>query len=84
MEVSGVVIERRETEAVGVNGFTKRLLVVETEEQYPKKLAIDFVKTKTELLDNIAVGQKVKVSINLSSNESNGKWFSQIQGWRIE
>lgn len=84
MEVAGKVVVRKETEEVGANGFTKRTLVIETDGQYPKKLAIDFVKEKTALLDAIQIGQEVKVQINLSSNESNGKWFSQIQGWKVE
>lgn len=84
MEVSGKVVVIGQTESVGQNGFTKRLLVVETNEQYPQKLPIDFVKDKTSLLDNISIGQDVKVQINLRGSENNGRWFSQIQGWKIE
>lgn len=84
MEVSGKVVIIGQTESVGQNGFTKRLVVVETNEQYPQKLPIDFVKDKTALLDQISVGQEVKVQINLRGSESNGRWFSQIQGWKIE
>lgn len=84
MEVSGKVLVIGETESVGQNGFTKRLLVVETEGQYPKKIPIDFVKDKTTLLDNITIGQEVKVSINLRGSEGNGRWYPQIQGWKIE
>ena len=47
MEVSGKVVSVGQTESVGQNGFTKRLLVIETNEQYPQKLPIDFVKDKT-------------------------------------
>ena len=84
MEVSGKVVVIGQTESVGQNGFTKRLVVVETNEQYPQKLPIDFVKDKTTLLDNISVGQDVKVYINLRGSENNGRWYSQIQGWKIE
>lgn len=84
MEVTGKVVVIGQTESVGQNGFTKRLVVVETNEQYPQKLPIDFVKEKTALLDSIIVGQEVKVQINLRGSESNGRWFSQIQGWKIE
>ncbi len=84
MEITGKVVLVGQTESVGQNGFTKRLLVVETAEQYPQKLPIDFVKDKTSLLDNLQVGQEVKVQINLRGSESNGRWFSQIQGWKIE
>jgi hypothetical protein len=84
MELAGKVILIGQTESVGQNGFTKRLIVIETAEQYPQKLPIDFVKEKTSLLDNFSIGQNVKVQINLRGSESNGRWFSQIQGWKIE
>ena len=73
MEITGKVVLIGQTESVGQNGFTKRLLVVETAEQYPQKLPIDFVKDKTSLLNNIQVGQEVKVQINLRGSESNGR-----------
>ena len=84
MEISGKVVVIGETENVGQKGFIKRLLVVETNEQYPQKLPIDFVKDKTSLLDRISIGQEVKVHINLKGSQSNGRWFSQIQGWKID
>lgn len=83
MEITGTVVLVGQTESVGQNGFTKRLLVVQNEDQYPQKLPIDFVKDKTSLLDDIQVGQKVTVSINLRGSESNGRWFAQIQGWKV-
>lgn len=84
MEITGKVVLIGQTESLGQNGFTKRLLVVETTEQYPQKLPIDFVKDKTSLLDNLQVGQEVKVQINLRGSESNGRWYLQAQGWKIE
>lgn len=84
MEVSGRVISVGQTESVGQNGFTKRLLVIETNEQYPQKLPIDFVKDKTSLLDQIKINQEVKIQINLRGSEHNGRWYAQIQGWKIE
>lgn len=84
MEITGKVVSIGQTESVGQNGFTKRLIVIETAEQYPQKLPIDFVKDKTSLLDSFAVGQEVKVQINLRGSESNGRWFLQAQGWKIE
>ena len=84
MEVSGKVVSIGQTESVGQNGFTKRLLVIETNEQYPQKLPINFVKDKTSLLDQIKIDQDVKIQINLRGSEHNGRWYAQIQGWKIE
>lgn len=83
-EVIGKVILVGNTEEVGQNGFTKRMLVVETAEQYQQKLAIDFVKDKTSILDNYKVGDEVKVSVNLRGTEYNGRYFVNLQGWKIE
>ena len=84
MEVIGKVIVLGNTEEVGQNGFTKRMLVVESSEQYPQKLAIDFVKEKTSILDNYKVGDEVKVSVNLRGTEYNGRYFVNLQGWKID
>ena len=84
MEIQGLVHLIGETQEVGSNGFTKRLLVVETQETYKQTIPIDFVKDKTNLLDNYTIGQSVKVSINLRGNEYNGKYYLNGQGWRIE
>ena len=84
MEINGLVHLIEETQEVGSNGFTKRLLVVETQEQYKQTIPIDFVKDKTALLDSYTVGDSVSVSINIRGNEYKGKYYANIQGWRIE
>lgn len=84
MNVIGKIHLIGQTETVGNNGFTKRLLVIETSEQYPQKIPIDFVKDKTSVLDNYKVGDEVNVSINLRGSEYQGKFYVNCQGWKIE
>ena len=69
--------------------FKKRELVVTTDEQYPQTIMIEFVQDKSDLLNTVAVGENVKVSINLGGREwvnpqGETKYFNSIQGWRIE
>ena len=79
------IIKIGETETVGSAGtFKKRQLVIETSEQYPQKLPIDFVQDKTTLLDVVVVGDDVKVSINLRGSEYQDKHYLSAQGWKIE
>ena len=66
------------------SGFQKRSLVVETEEQYPQPISIEFFKDKTDLLNDLKVGQSVTVSINIRGNEYNGKYYTSLNGWRID
>ncbi|GEQ84597.1 hypothetical protein ULMS_01050 [Patiriisocius marinistellae] len=90
MEVQGKVKLVGETQTFGSNGFRKRELVVTTEEQYPQHIMIEFVQDKTDLLNSVAPGQDVKVSINLRGREwldpktNTNRYFNSVQGWRIE
>ena len=38
---------------------------------------------KVQELDKYQVGDKVKVSFNLKSREFNGRWYNDLQIWRI-
>ena len=64
--------------------FTKRLLVVKTSEQYPQLIPIDFVKDKISLIEFTKINQSVKVQVNLRGNENNGRYYLNLQGWKIE
>jgi hypothetical protein len=84
MQVEGKVAHIGQTQTVGSNGFTKRLLVVDTGAQYDNLTPIEFKKDKVALLDKLQVGQSVTVSINLGGREYNGKYYPSITGWKIE
>jgi len=88
MEITGIIKRIEEAEQINPN-FSKRDLVLVTDEQYPQTLLIQFKNTKTGLLDTYAEGEKVKVSINLQGREwtnSEGKTlvFNTLSGWKIK
>ena len=84
-EITGKIIVLNDAELVGAAGtFKKRLVVVETSEQYPQKIGIDFVQDKTSVLDKYKVGDEVKVSANIRGQEYNGKYYVSLNGWKIE
>lgn len=88
MEVSGKVKLVRDEQQVSAS-FKKRELIVSTEEQYPQFISINFVQDKCDLLNGIAEGDTVKVSINLRGREwinpqGEAQYFNDIQGWKIE
>lgn len=89
MEIIGKIKALNEAQNIGDNGFRKREVVITTDEKYPQHLLIEFTQDKCELLDNYAVGQDVKISINLRGREwinpeGIAKYFNSFQGWRIE
>lgn len=87
MEVLGKVKFVSNDIKVG-DSFTKRELVVTTDEQYPQHILINFVQDKVDLIDKLNIGDEVKVSINLRGREWTNpagevKYFNDIQGWRV-
>jgi hypothetical protein len=66
------------------NNFTKREFVVTTEDQYPQDIKFECVKDKCALLDSVSQGQKVKVSFRIRGNEYNGRYFVNLQAFKIE
>lgn len=66
------------------SGFTKREMVVIVEDgRYPQEINLEFVQDKVSLLDNLQVGQEVTVTFDIRGREYNGKYFNNLQGWKI-
>ncbi|MCF8252976.1 MAG: DUF3127 domain-containing protein [Bacteroidia bacterium] len=64
--------------------WVKQEFVIETQETYPKKVCISVMGEKTQELKKYVPGNEVKVSLNLESREYNGKWYTNVNAWRIE
>jgi len=84
MNVQGKIKVIGQTETIGVKAFRKRLVVIETSETYPQLIPIEFTQDKTSLLDAYKVDEYANVSINLRGSEWQGKYYANIQGWKIE
>ena len=66
------------------SGFTKREMVITTaEDRYPQDIKFEFVKEKTDLLNDVTEGQDVSVNFDIRGNEYNGKYYVNLVGWRI-
>lgn len=88
-EIIGKVYFKSEVELIGPNEMPKQILVVQTDAQYPQKLPIEFIKDKCDLLNNLQIGQQIKVSVNVRGNEyqdRNGvtRFGLSFQGWKTE
>ncbi len=66
------------------SGFTKREMVVIVEDgKYPQEINLEFVQDKVGLLENLQVGQQVTVTFDIRGREYNGRYFNNLQGWKI-
>ena len=66
------------------SGFSKQEFVVTTADQYPQDVKFECVKDRISQLANIQQGQTVKVAFNVRGNEYNGRYYVNLQAWRIE
>lgn len=67
------------------SGFTKREMVVTVEDgKYPQEINLEFVQDKVSLLDTVQVGQEVTVTFDIRGREYNGRYFNNLQGWKIQ
>lgn len=66
----------------GKNGtdYKKATLIVETIEQYPKKVALQNIK-KADEFNSLPDGMTFIFSIDVESREYNGRWYSEINCW---
>jgi hypothetical protein len=87
MEVTGKLVQVTIPEEVTMkngNTFIKCHAILETEGNYPKKIAVNLPKTELiEKLTKLKLGEIVTISVNVESKEFNGKWFTEVKGWKI-
>jgi hypothetical protein len=82
MTITGTVHHIGQTEVISEK-FSKRLLVVATEDKFDNLLPIQFTKDKTALLDGLQIGQSVSVEYNAGGREWQGKYFASNTGWKL-
>ena len=65
--------------------WTKQTVIINNGDQYNPNVAISFFgDDKVKMLENFKEGQDVAIGVNISSKEFNGKWYNQIDGWKID
>lgn len=64
--------------------WSKQEFVIETvEDQFPKKICFTLFGDKVSLLNGISVGDEIDVAFNVESRDFNGKWYHNINAWKV-
>ena len=58
--------------------------VLETQEQYPKKICFEVFGTDRIQQLNIQAGEMLTVSFDIDAREYNGRWYNQIRAFRVD
>ncbi len=68
----------------GRNGEWKRQeIIVETQDQYPKKICMGIWGDKIEE-DRLKIGNLLKLDFDIQSRKYNEKWYTNLKVWRLE
>ncbi len=87
MEVVGKIIQVLPLqEGVGRNGNPWKLqgYVLETIENYPRKVHFEVFGEDRIKNNPCAIDQIVTVSFDIESREFNGRWYTSIRAWKIQ
>ncbi len=64
--------------------FQAREFVIEVADgQYPQMVKFQLVQDKCSLVDDYSEGDEIEVEFDLRGREWNGKYFTNLQAWRI-
>jgi hypothetical protein len=63
--------------------WQKQTIIVETQESYPKQIAVEVSEKALSRLQDYSEGMTITCSINIESREYNGKWFTSVKCWKI-
>ena len=68
---------------MGRNGeWKKQDIVVETQDQYPKKICISIWGDKINGVQ-LNVGEMYTIDFDVESREYNGRWYTDVKAWKI-
>lgn len=87
MEITGKLIQKLPVKS-GVsssgNNWSKAEFVIETMDQYPKKVCANLWGDRARALDQFQEGSFITVSFDLESREFNGNWYTDVKAWKVE
>lgn len=64
--------------------WNKQDFVIETNEQYPKKICISAWSERATEVAQIPIGTSIKVAVNIESREFNGRWYTDVRLWNLQ
>lgn len=88
MEITGKIIAalepRQGTAKSTGNPWMTQDFVIETQEQYPRRMAFNVFGEEKLKQFNIQVGQFYTVNFDINAREYNGRWYNDIRAWRVD
>ncbi|MEM1119980.1 MAG: DUF3127 domain-containing protein [Bacteroidota bacterium] len=82
-EVVGKLHKKFDTESKSAT-FQAREFVIEVDGTYPQFVKFQLVQDRCNLVDNYNEGDSIRVHFDLRGREWQGRYFTNLNAWRIE
>lgn len=79
----GKLIYKGEIETKG-ESFSVREFAIETDGQYPQKIKFQIVQDRCSIIDPFEIGQNLDVYFDLRGREWEGKYFTNLNAWKVD
>lgn len=87
MKITGTLIKKLDiqlgTSKAGKE-WSKKSFIIEQEDNYSTQVCIDVMGDKIDEFEKMEIGNCYDIGVNISSREYNGKYYTNINGWRID
>lgn len=82
-EIEGILHKKFEIESKSAS-FQTREFVITTDGTYPQYVKFQLTQDKCGIVDAMNEGEKIKVSFDLRGREWQGKFFTNLNAWKVE
>ena len=82
-EIEGTLHKVYEVESKSAS-FQTREFVISTEGTYPQFVKFQAVQDRTGIVDGLKEGDKIKVFFDLRGREWQGKYFTNLNAWKVD
>ncbi|MEL7222106.1 MAG: DUF3127 domain-containing protein [Bacteroidota bacterium] len=83
-EVSGKLHKKYDTESKTESFQAREFVIVVESGNYPQYVKFQLTQDRCSALDPFEEGQEMKVHFDLRGREWNGKYFTNLNAWRLE
>ena len=87
MEVTGKLVKKLELEtgtSKAGKEWQKQSIVIDTGGEFNNEVCVSAFGDKLQQMNKLEIGMEVSVLCNVYSREYNGRYFHNIDAWRIE
>lgn len=63
--------------------WTKQEVVFELPSEFNRKICVGFWNERSADAAALRIGDRIAVSANVESRERNGRWFTEVRGWKM-